>query len=73
MKNHYSEKLLNAVIKNFKAKQESNEIAEKPRIVPSIDGASVPWTYLRKTIQKHKSKLFQNAYPQVSFLVNVVV
>jgi len=64
MKNHYSEKLLNAVIKNFKAKQE---------IVPSIDGASVPWTYLRKTKQKHKSKLFQNAYPQVSFLVNVVV
>jgi len=31
MKNHCPEKLLNAAIKNFKAKQESREIVVKPQ------------------------------------------
>jgi len=73
MKNHYPEKLVDAVIRNFKEKQESREVAEKLQTVPKLEVMMMlPFHGLiSEKLRRNLTNLFKDAYPQVSLKILV--
>lgn len=71
MKNHYPEKLVDAVIRNFKEKQESREVAEKLQTVPKLEVMMMlPFHGLiSEKLRRNLTNLFKDAYPQVSLKI----